>query len=148
MFARERLGQWAIVVALALSALPSAFPASAASASAFCAWGAGPRAPIPVPKDLEASVASAFGVPVDVVRGGAFVRGAKDKLWACFIGANLNCGKANTRRSLPGASEFCRTNPDADDIPMVATGAVWSGRTRVGAVFMCCSGSSDRARRR
>ena len=56
------------------------------------------------------------------MRRGAFVRCAKGKLLACLVGANLNCGKANARASLPGASEFCRANPDADNIPMAATG--------------------------
>ena len=56
------------------------------------------------------------------MRRGAFVRCASGKLLACLIGANLNCGKADTRRSLPGASEYCRANPGADDIPMFATG--------------------------
>jgi len=121
MIARHRPGQRAIAVVLALGALPF-LPASAASASAYCASGAGPHVPVPVPKDLEADVASAFGLPIDVVRRGAFVRCAKGRLLACAVGANLNCGKANTRRSLPGASAFCRTNPDADNIPMVATG--------------------------
>jgi hypothetical protein len=50
------------------------------------------------------------------------VRCAGTKLLACWIGANLNCGKVNARRSLPGASEFCRANPDADVVPMAATG--------------------------
>jgi len=122
MFARQKTDRCAIAVALALGALAWACPASAASASAYCASGARPRAPVPVPKGLEAAVAKAFGLPVDVVRRGAFVRCARGKLLACAVGANLNCGKANTRRSLPGASEFCRTNPDADNIPMAATG--------------------------
>jgi hypothetical protein len=34
----------------------------------------------------------------------------------------LDCGKANARRSLPGASAFCRVNPDAGVVPMAATG--------------------------
>jgi hypothetical protein len=122
MFARERPGQCAIVAALVFGALQCVFPASAASGPATCASGAGPRVPAPVPKGLEAAVASTFGVPVDVARRGGFVRCAQGKLLACLIGANLNCGKANTRRSLPGASAFCRANPDADVIPMVATG--------------------------
>ena len=50
------------------------------------------------------------------------MRCAGAKLLACVVGANLNCGKANKRRSLPGASEFCRANPDAQIIPMAATG--------------------------
>lgn len=122
MFALKRPGQCAIVAALAFGALPCAFPASAASGPATCAAGAGPRVPVPVPKEFEADVARRFGVPIDLVRrGGAFVRCAEGKLLACSVGANLNCGKANTR-SLPGASEFCRANPDAAIIPMAATG--------------------------
>jgi len=122
MFTRRRSGQWAIAIVLASGALPSAFSVSAASVSAYCASSASPRVPVPAPKDLEADVASAFNVPIDVVRHGAFVRCAKGKLLACLTGANLNCGKANTRRSLPGAGAFCRDNPDADMIPMFATG--------------------------
>lgn len=122
MSALERKGRRAIVAALALGALPCAFPAAAASVPATCASGAGPRVPAPVPKGLEGDVARTFGVPVDLVRGGAFVRCAKGKLLACLVGANLNCGKANARISLPGASEFCRGHPNADNIPMAATG--------------------------
>ena len=114
--------RWALSLALAFGALQLAVPASAASGAAFCASGAGPRAPVPVPKDLEAAVAKTFGLPVELVRRGAFVRCAGGRLLACAIGANLNCGKANTRRSLSGASEYCRANPGADFIPMFATG--------------------------
>jgi hypothetical protein len=121
MFAREPWSRYAIVAALAFGAL-HAIPVSAVAGRAICSAGAGPRSPVPVPKDLEAAVASTFGLPVDVVRGGAFVRCSGAKLLACAVGANLNCGKANTRRSQPGASEFCRANPDADNIPMAATG--------------------------
>jgi hypothetical protein len=112
----------AIVAALAFGAPPFACPASAASGAAFCSSAAAPRAPVPVPRQLEAKVAEAFGVPADLVRDGGFVRCAGSRLMACVTGANLNCFKANARRSLPGASEFCRANPDADDVPMAATG--------------------------
>jgi hypothetical protein len=122
MLARPGFSLCAIAAAIALGALPSAVPTSAANASSYCAGGRGPRVPVPAPKALEADIAGAFGLPDDAVRRGAFVRCARGRLLACIVGANLNCGKANTRRSLPGASEFCRTNPDADDIPMVATG--------------------------
>jgi hypothetical protein len=118
---RRRWSCYAIVPALVFGALHS-IPASAAVDLAICASGGGPRTPVPVPKDLRAAVASTFGLPVDVVRSGAFVRCAGDKLRACLVGANLNCGKVNTRRSLPGARAFCRANPGADNIPMFATG--------------------------
>ena len=41
---------------------------------------------------------------------------------ACTVGANLNCGKADMRRALPGAAAYCRENPDSTFIPMFATG--------------------------
>jgi hypothetical protein len=122
MSSRSRTGRSAIVAALAFGALSFASPAAALSRSADCAAGAPPQAPVPVPKALEAEVARTFAVPVDAVRNGAFVRCAKDRLLACLVGANLNCGKANPRRSLAGASEYCRANPNADFIPMTATG--------------------------
>jgi len=121
MSARARPGRWPIAAALAFGAL-SFLPVSAASLSAICASGAPPRAPIPVPGDLEAAVARTFGVPVDAVRNGGFVRCAGGRLLACLVGANLNCGKANARRTVPGASAFCRANPNSDFIPMAATG--------------------------
>jgi hypothetical protein len=122
MVALERRGQCAIVAALAFSALQFAWPASAASVAAFCASGAGPRAPVPVPRELEAEVAKTLDIPIEMVRDGAFVRCAGTRLLACAVGANLNCGKVNARRSQPGASEFCRANPDANVVPMAATG--------------------------
>jgi hypothetical protein len=122
VFGLERHVQGAIVAALAFGAPPFDCPASAASGAAFCSSAAAPRAPVPVPHQLEARVARAFDIPVDLVRDGGFVRCAGTRLMACVTGANLNCGKVNARRSLPGASEFCRANPDADVVPMAATG--------------------------
>jgi hypothetical protein len=122
MFALDRRRRRAIAAALTFCALQLPCPAPAASGAAICASSAGPRAPAPVPKALEADVARTFDIPVGMVRDGAFVRCAGTRLLACAVGANLNCGKANKSRSLPGAREYCRSNPDADNIPMAATG--------------------------
>jgi hypothetical protein len=96
--------------------------AFAADGARYCATGVGRHIAVRVPKRLEQSVAAAFGISVDVARQGAFVRCANGKLMACFVGANLDCGKANTHRSLLGATAYCRDHPDADPIPMFATG--------------------------
>ena len=122
MSVRVRPSACAILAALAFHALSFASPAVALSRPADCARGAPRGAPVPVPRAFEAKVARTFGVSVDAVRHGGFVRCAGGKLMACLVGANLNCGKASTRRSLPGASEYCRANPNADFIPMAATG--------------------------
>jgi len=122
MSARPGPNACAIVAALGFGALSFASPVAASSRPAYCAAGARDRAPVPVPRALEADVARTFGVSVDAVGHGAFVRCARDRLLACLVGANLNCGKANARRSLPGASAYCRADPGADFIPMAATG--------------------------
>jgi len=44
------------------------------------------------------------------------------KVHVCFIGANLPCGRLNTSRQNEGAENFCRTDPEADFVPLVATG--------------------------
>src|ERR1700694_5292462 len=66
--------------------------------------------PADVPTALEPKVAAAFGIPTESARL-AVVRCDGATLLACSIGANLNCGKADVRRSLPGSSAYCRENP-------------------------------------
>ena len=92
MFTRERRSRYAIVAVLAFGAL-HAVPVSAADGFAICASGAGPRAPVPVPKDLEADVARTFDLRVDLVRHIAFVRCVGDRLMACSVGANLTAAR-------------------------------------------------------
>jgi hypothetical protein len=66
-------------------------------------------------------VAQTFGIPDEAARH-TVVRCVGPKLLACSIGANLNCGKADLRRKLPGPTSWCRANPNSDFIPMFATG--------------------------
>jgi hypothetical protein len=75
----------------------------------------------PAPQALQPKIAEAFGVPAEAA-GHAMARCAGTTLLACIVGANLNCGKADARRSLPGATAWCRGYPDADSIPMYVTG--------------------------
>ncbi len=75
-----------------------------------------------VPADLIGAVARIFQIDNDSVRDVAFVRCVGPKLMGCYIGANLDCYKAETRRLLPGAAAWCRENPGSKIIPMSATG--------------------------
>lgn len=99
-----------------------AFVDSAHAAGAYCPGGAGRLSAHAVPAALQPSVAQVFGIDVAQVRDAAAVRCVGSQLLACWVGANLNCGKADTRRRLVGATAFCRDNPDAADVPMAATG--------------------------
>jgi len=105
----------------------------AQAADIYCPNAAHGR-PEKVPPDLIARVASAFTVDAAAVRDAAFVRCVGAKLMGCAIGANLVCDKADTRRTLPGATAWCREHPGSADIPMAATGHAtiytWSCRGR------------------
>jgi len=78
--------------------------------------------PAKVPSDLVTAVAETFLIDNAAVRDAAFVRCVGRKLMGCYIGANLNCFKADKRRALPGATAWCRENPGSKGIPMSATG--------------------------
>jgi hypothetical protein len=104
-----------IVLASAMTARP------ASAAAAYCSNPAHSR-PAKVPPGLVPAVAAAFNIDKDAAPNTAFVRCVGAKLMGCYVGANLDCGKANTRRMLPGAAAWCRQNPGAANVPMAATG--------------------------
>jgi hypothetical protein len=109
----------AALIATANLPLSGVLPARAAPSS--CAVGVGPTAST-VPTGLLPKVAKAFKISEDQVRSTASVRCVGPTLMACWVGANLDCGRADVRRSLLGATAFCRANPGAAVVPMAATG--------------------------
>lgn len=78
--------------------------------------------PAAVPADLAAAVAKAFNIGAAAMHGAAYVRCVGPTLMGCYVGANLVCDKADTRRVLPGATAWCRAHPGSNFIPMAATG--------------------------
>jgi hypothetical protein len=111
----------AIVTVLAFAAACIGCAQPAAAADSYCPNPSHER-PAKVPPDLAAAVAKTFQIDADTVRDAAFVRCVGAQLMGCYVGANLDCDKANTKRQLPGATAWCRDNPGAKDIPMAATG--------------------------
>ncbi len=111
----------AILTFCGLLILASAAPMRAANAASYCPNPAHAR-PAKVPADLVPALATAFGADKEAVRNAGFVRCVGRKLLGCFIGANLNCDKADTRRTSFGAAAWCRDHPGAADIPMASTG--------------------------
>ncbi len=109
-------------LAAALICALSVEPGLAAGGARYCAAGTVGRIAIRAPKKLEPLIAGTFGITAQQVRESAYVRCAGGKLMACWVGANLDCGKANVHRSLLGANAYCRENPGSDSIPMAATG--------------------------
>ncbi len=77
-----------------------------------------------VPASLTPAFVKAFGLrmePPEVQRGASF-RCDRGQVWGCVVGANLNCGKADTSRVSRGGDEWCREHPNDQMIPMAATG--------------------------
>jgi hypothetical protein len=117
---RDRVATMSLVIAV-LAAASLSVPQSAAAAAAYCPNPAHAR-PAKVPRDMIATVAKMFQVDSAALGDAAFVRCVGAKLVACYVGANLNCGKADTRRTLPGATAWCAANPGSKIVPMSATG--------------------------
>jgi hypothetical protein len=92
-----------------------------AAAGAYCPNPAHAN-PGKVPAELRAAVAKAFQTDKVAIRYAAYVRCVGTKLQGCYVGANLDCFKADTRRALPGATSWCRQNPGSNNVPMAATG--------------------------
>ncbi len=86
-------------------------------------------------KAFRAMFPGAKAAPDDaLLQAQAKFRCMNGKAYVCFIGANLPCGKLNTSRENEGAENFCRSEPEADFVPMSATGhdSVYSYRCHDG----------------
>jgi hypothetical protein len=118
---RKSTAEAKFVLCALLIVLANAVPMGTADAANYCPNPAHAR-PAKVPSDLVPALAATFHVEADAVRNAAFVRCVAKKLLGCYVGANLDCFKADTRRTLPGATAWCRDHPGAADIPMAATG--------------------------
>lgn len=90
--------------------------------------------PRPIPGSLVPATRRLFGLdaPDAVVQRTTVSRCVGGTVLVCTIGADLNCGKANTSRTLAPAGRYCRENPDAPFIPAYVTGhdTVYAWRCR------------------
>jgi hypothetical protein len=89
-----------------------------------CHSGQTDAATRPIPPAVAPAVIAAFGVrmtPAEVATNGV-IRCAEGLLLACLVGANLNCGKADTHTSNSGADGWCRDHANSDFVPAFATG--------------------------
>lgn len=94
-----------------------------AHASTFCQHDDATTQPLPAALVPEAD--KAFGLqnadPSWVERS-TVVRCMGGRLWACNMGANLPCGKANTATVLPAGDDWCKQNPNSDFVPAYISG--------------------------
>jgi hypothetical protein len=108
--------------ALALLVTTNALGAGAELTARYCAQSAANSGEQPIPAELAPYAAKMFDIDLELAKASSFYRCVDGGLLLCTVGANLPCGKANTSRSIAGASNFCRQNPDSIGVPMAATG--------------------------
>jgi hypothetical protein len=109
-----------VLMAATLTAMLAALPAHAAN---FCQHD--DATPQPLPAALVPKVEKIFGIHTTDsgwVARSTVARCMGGRLWACNMGANLPCGKANTAHSLPAGDDWCKQNPNSDFIPAYITG--------------------------
>jgi hypothetical protein len=100
----------------------SAAPAGSEAPARFCARAGNDDALRPAPASLGPAIRELFHIGGEYALRTTVWRCAGGKLLLCNLGANLPCGKADTRTELPGTRDWCRDHPNADFIPMVVTG--------------------------
>lgn len=108
-----------------IAAMCGAPAARAASPQEFCQAAGTDDALRPIPDSLVPAAVRLFGLsamPTEAVRNGTYFRCFEGHVFVCNVGANLPCGKADTRSELAGANDWCMKNPDSDFIPMYVTG--------------------------
>jgi hypothetical protein len=82
-----------------------------------------PEVPEEIVEALREELEMADDAPTEWVAAGTCWRCMDGKVWACFVGANLPCYKADTSRApSPEMKGFCEENPTSDFIPAHITG--------------------------
>ena len=83
----------------------------------------GPKMPDSVIQGLIAKGIVTAYAPADFQKNATW-RCMQGHVWACHFGANLPClEKANTSKTpASGMEDFCKANPNADNIPAAVTG--------------------------
>lgn len=79
----------------------------------------------PIPGSLVPAAVRLFhlqAMPAAQIRRSTYFRCFERHVLVCNVGANLPCGKADTRRHLPAAEAWCAGHTGAAFIPMYVTG--------------------------
>ena len=102
---------------------PFAYCAAVGTVDSPDARYTGPKLPDSVIQSLIAKGVVSADAPADF-QNNATWRCMQDHVWACHFGANLPCmDKADTSKApASGMEDFCKANPNADNIPAAVTG--------------------------
>lgn len=133
----------ALPIAAVIATLLFIRPAHAETPRAYCRSAVTDDALHTIPKSLVPEVTRIFhlgAMPGTQIRRSTFSRCFKGHILVFAVGANLPCGKADTRRDLPGATTWCDEHPGSDFIPMYVTGHDTICRWRCGGTEAVTTG--------
>lgn len=109
----------------ALSLILGCLTLSPAHATNICATHPASDASLLLPAALTQKVVKAFHLhdikPKDVQQL-TVARCMDGHIYACFVGANLPCGKADTSTNNPAITAWCKDNSQSDFVPAYVTG--------------------------
>lgn len=74
------------------------------------------------PRSLARAIYRLFRISGSYARESTYYRCAGGDVLLCWVGANLPCGKANTSKVSPAATQWCKTHENSDYIPLAVTG--------------------------
>jgi hypothetical protein len=144
LLTRSRRGaMWVVTTAAATLAVGCAAPVRAETPPALCKRVGTDDTTQPIPEDLVPAANAAFGMrlPARVAVDTTVYRCARGHVMVCTTGANLPCGKANTKRApSAGMVQWCRDNPDASVVLPRRPGTIRSTRGGVGQACRRLSG--------
>jgi hypothetical protein len=124
-----------VLILAALTACPAGLRAE--TPAAFCARVGTDDTLRPIPAALVPAVNAAFhtAMPADVATHMTVFRCVDRRVLVGGVGANLPCGKADTRPVSVGGAHWCAEHANAPFIPAYATGhaTIFDWRCRDGA---------------
>ena len=115
----------ACALAIALCVLTAEAASAAKSPGQYCAAVGTDDSLRPIPESLVSAARTLFhldAMPETQIIRSTWLRCDARRVLLCNEGANLPCGKANTRRNLPAAQRWCEEHPNANFIPAYVTG--------------------------
>jgi len=122
---RQMVAAGVVVIAACFGVAPQRAVAQTESVRVHCARVGEDDRTRPLRSKLVADARRLFEIDLDLssafVATSTFTRCMNGKVWLCYVGANLACGKADVSDSA-GAAAFCRQNPNSASVPMSATG--------------------------
>lgn len=95
---------------------------------------------MPLPASLVPAVEKAFDLhemTPQQVQHLTLTRKMEGHLYACFVGANLPCEKADLTTTQPAITTWCQQNPNSDFVPASVTGH------ETAYIWRCLKGKAD-----